>query len=435
MIPSPRLMVMILAAAPLLLAGAFVPPLVAAGVIYLLILAGYAVIDILLLPRRKAFTVRRIVPGRISLGVATRIRLEITNASRRKVEISLAEDLPEGFEADPPECKATFDPGASGVLEYRLTARRRGRHELAGMDVRVLPAMGLFYRQFRLGGGEAIHVYPNLVNLKRYEVLLRRGLTQQGLARLRRIGDGSEFESLMLYAEGDDMSRVDWKATARRSQLVVKNYQPERQQSIVVAIDAGRATAGEFAGISRLDYLVNAALMLAYVALRQGDWFSLVAFSDRIESYLPPVRLAGSIDHVAEALYKLQPRLVQSDYAAACRFLGLKTRKRSLICLMTDIIDRHASGEILSYMARFARRHLALAVTLSNPEIQALAAERLADASDPYSKAAAIDVLNARSQAVAAMRRTGVDVLDVAPLALTPDLINRYLTIKAARRL
>jgi uncharacterized protein (DUF58 family) len=369
------------------------------------------------------------------LGVAARIRLEVTNASRRRVEISLAEDLPGGLEADPSECKATFDPGASGVLGYRLTARQRGRHELAGMDVRVLPAMGLFYKQFRLSDGGAVHVYPNLVDLKRYDLLLRRGLTQQGLARLRRIGEGSEFESLMLYAEGDDMSRVDWKATAKRSQLVVRNYQPERQQSILVAIDTGRATAGEFAGISRLDYLVNAALMLAYVAMRQGDWFSLVAFSDRIESYLPPVRLASSIDHVAEALYKLQPRLAQSDYAAACRFLGLKTRKRSLICLMTDIIDRHASGEILSYMARFAKRHLALAVTLSNPEIKALAGQRLAAAPDPYSKAVAIDVLNARREAVVAMRKSGVDVLDVNPRALTPHLINRYLMIKATRRL
>ena len=245
----------------------------------------------------------------------------------------------------------------------------------------------------------------------------------------------THFESLRHYTQGDDMSRVEWKATAKRARLVVKNYEPERQQSVLVAIDVGRATAGEFEGISRLDYLVNAALMLAYVSLRQGDWFSLVAFSDRIESYLPPVRGIKSIDRVARALYELEPRLVEADYAAACRFLGLKNRKRSLICLMTDVIDREASSVILEYMARFARYHLPLAVTLANPELRRVAWQPLASEPDPFAKATALDVLQAREEALATMRRQGVGVLDVSPHSLSPDLINRYLSIKATRRL
>lgn len=231
------------------------------------------------------------------------------------------------------------------------------------------------------------------------------------------------------------MARIDWKATARRGQLFVRNYQPHRQQSVLVALDVGRATAGEFEGLSRLDYLVNAAMLLSYVCLRQGDWFSLVAFSDRIESYLPPIRRLGNIDRVARALYELQPRLVESDYAAACRFMGLKNRKRSLICLMTNVVDRHASGVILAYMARFARHHLPLAVTLANPAVTAVAEQPIAESRDPYSKAAALDVVMARSEALTEMRRNGVDVLDVTPKQLTPELINRYLTIKWTRRL
>lgn len=436
MLPSGRLIILILAAVPIFLAGAAFGPLLGVGIVYVVMLIAYAVSDAIMLPRRGKFTINRIVPDRVSLAAPTRIGLQVHNASGRRVEIQLAEDLGETLEADPDQCGGVFEPGAGGTLEYRLTAKQRGRYQLCDLDVRVLPALGLFYRQFRLAVPTEIHVFPNLVNLKKYDLLLRRGLVhEQGLARLRRIGQGSEFESLMHYAEGDDMSRIDWKATARRSELVVKNYQPERQQSVLVAIDVGRATAGEFEGISRLDYLVNAALMLAYVTLRQGDWFSLVAFSDRIESYLPPVRRAQSIDRVARALYELQPRLVEADYGAACRFMGLKSRKRSLICLMTDIIDRQASGVILSYLARFARRHLALAVTLANPHIRALAETPIAKTPDPYSKAVALDVLAARREALAAMRQCGVDVLDVAPKALTPDLINRYLLIKATRRL
>jgi uncharacterized protein (DUF58 family) len=231
------------------------------------------------------------------------------------------------------------------------------------------------------------------------------------------------------------MSKVDWKATAKRSRLIVKNLEPEREQSVLVAIDVGRATAGEFEGISRLDYFVNAAMMLAYVSLRQGDWFSLLAFSDRIESYLPPVRHLKHIDRVARALYELKPRRAESDYSGACRFMGLKNRKRSLICLMTDVLDRESSAVIIGHMARFARYHLPLAVTLADPPLRAEAWAPLSDRTDPYAKAVALDALAAREEALADMRRRGVSVLDVEPKALTPDLINRYLLIKATARL
>jgi len=436
MLPAPRLIIMVMASAPVFFAGALWAPLTGIGVIYVLVLVSYMVVDALLLPRRGSLTIERVIPERLSLGVPTSVCFEITNKTRRRVQVSLAEDLPEDMEAVTPPPVGVFDPGACGTLYYRVVARSRGRYALAGVDVRALPSMGLFYRQFRAELPAEVAVFPNLVNIDRYELLLRKGLSyEQGLARLRRIGQGSEFESLRSYIHGDEMSRVDWKATAKRSRLIVRNMEPERQQNILVALDVGRATAGEFEGMSRLDYLVNATLMLAYVVLRQGDWFSLVAFSDAIESYLPPIRRVESIERVARALHELQPKLVEADYAAACRFLGLRSRKRSFVCLLTDVIDREASSVIVEYMSRFARRHIALAVTLSNPEIGELAEEPLSRSADVYSKAVALDVMAARREALTAMRHQGVEVLDASPHALLPELINRYLQIKATRRL
>jgi uncharacterized protein (DUF58 family) len=427
---------MVLGAAPLFMAGVIYAPLTGVGVIYVLLLAAYAGVDALLLPRRRQVQVKRLVPERISLGVGGRVVFEVFYTGRRSLEIRLAENVPQDMEMHPLECVGVVGPGAGSVLEYRLLARKRGRYQLSDVDVRLRPVLGLFYRQFRLQLPAEVQVFPDLVNVKKYELLLRRGLTvEQGLARIHQLGQGWEFESLRPYAEGDGMSHVDWKATAKMGRLIVRDYQVERKQSVMVAIDVGRATAGEFEGFSRLDYLVNAALMLAYVSLRQGDWFSLVAFSDRIESYLPPVRRVESIDRVARTLYHLEPRLVESDYAAACRFMGLKNRKRSLLVLMTDVIDREASAVIIAYLARFARSHLPLAVTLADAEVRGVAAQSLASRPDPYGKAAALDVLVAREEALQAMRRRGVDVLDVPPRALTPQLIHRYLSIKATRRL
>jgi len=436
MLPAPRLALCFLAVSLLLLAGGVWAPLAPAGGLALAALAVYAAIDLCLLPRRRGLEIRRRLPGRLSLAEPTSVYFDVRYTGRRPIRLLLAERLPDGFEAGPAVCAATLAPGQETTLTYRLTARRRGAYTLAAADVRIRPAMGLFERQFRLDARSDIQVFPNLANLERYELLLRRGLTrEQGLARLRQLGQGMEFESLRQYGQGDDISRVDWKATAKRSQLIVKNFQPERQQSVIVALDVGRATAGEFAGLSRLDYLVNATLMLAYVVLRQGDWFSLLAFSDRIESYLPPVRGVAKVEKVAEALHNVHPRLVESDYGTACRFLDLKNRKRSLLCLMTDVIDRHASDVVLAYMARFARRHLPLAITLANPEINDLAEQPLAQTPDPYAKAVATDVLTIRQEALLQMRRLGVGVLDVPPDALTAKLINRYLLIKSTRRL
>jgi len=436
MLPSKRLILMLLAAGPIFLAGAVFETAVGLGAIYLIVLLAYMALDALLLPRKRSFTIRRIVPSRVSLGAATTFEIDLKYTGRRHIDLRLADDLPEGLEPVGAPPSAAFAPRQRRTLTYKLMARHRGRHSLDALDVRVLPAMGLFLRQFRLHVPADVRVFPDLVNLKRYDLLVRRGLMREaGLARIRQFGKGGDFESLRAYVPGDEMTHVDWKTTARHSRLFVRTYQPQRQQSVLVALDVGRATAGEFEGFSRLDYLVNATLMLAYVSLRQGDWFSLLAFSDRIESYLPPIRRLANIDQVARALHELQPRLVESDYGAACRFLGLKNRKRSLICFLTDVIDREASGMVLAYLARFAKHHLPLAVTLANPEIIAVAEQPIGDAPDAYSKAAALDVLTARKEALADMRRNGVDVLDVTPGQLTPELINRYLTIKWMRRL
>jgi len=436
MLPSPRLIILVMAAAPLFLAGTMYEGAAALGVMYAIALACCVCLDALLLPRRRQIEVKRNIAARISVGYPTVMSFTVQNHTRRSIRIQVAQDSPPEIDIQPPQCEATLRPGQTAELECRVTAHQRGTHSLGRIFVRALPSTGLLYRRLSLDLPGEIQVFPNLMNVQRSELLARRGASdEQGLARLRHIGQGYEFESLRRYVRGDEINRVEWKVTARRADLIVKNFEPERQQSIIVAIDVGRATAGEFEGLSRVDYLVNATLMLACIALRQRDLFSLVAFSDRIESYLPPVSGVKNIERVAKALFQLQPRLVESDYGAACRFLGLKNRKRSLLCMMTDVIDRQASDVFIAYMARFARYHLPLAVTLANPEVQQAAHQPLATCEDPYAKAVALDVLAAREQALIAMRRKGVSVLDVPPKRLTPELINRYTMIKATRRL
>lgn len=435
-LPSPRLIVLVLAVVPLFLAGAFVEPLIALALMALLSIAFVAAVDWLVVGARTRVTIERTLPQRVSIAVPVRFRYRIHNESKVRLQIRFTEVIPEDLVIEPEAFSLDLGPGESRDLEATLTATRRGTRKLTSLDVRSLPARGLLIRQTTLEQGQEVRVYPNLVNIKRYDLMLRRGVTdEQGLARVWRPGTGSEFESLRHYVQGDDLGRIDWKATARRGTAIVRNFEAEKRQSVIVALDLGRASAAESGGMSRLDVFVNATLMLAYVCLRQGDWFSLMAFDEKVVSYLPPIRGIKSIERVADALCDLEPRLVEADYGAACRFLGMRNRKRSLMVLMTDVIDKDANDVMIAYMARHARVHLPLVVTLRDPDVEAVAEAALAEAADPYVKAVALDSLAVRAEALVEMRRRGVGVIDTMPHALTPQLIHRYLTIKSTRRL
>jgi uncharacterized protein (DUF58 family) len=174
---------------------------------------------------------------------------------------------------------------------------------------------------------------------------------------------------------------------------------------------------------------------LTYVAIKQGDFIGLLAFSDRIESYVPPLRGRAALGRINEALYRLEPRLREPSYEEACRFLALRHRKRSLIVVLTDVVDATASSPLLAHMAHFARRHLPLCVTLRNLEVEQLAAQRPDRVADCFAKTAAIELLDRRREALRRMRSTGVDVLDVDPRHLTPRLLSHYLDLKSRQRL
>ncbi len=436
MIPSRQTVVALLIGSVLLALSALIPLLLVVAFAWVCMIAVLCLLDLVTLPKLASLRIRRRLPKKFSLNVPARVDYHIENNSSATRRIQLAENWPEAFVPDSPSRSATVQAGARGDIPFTVTPAVRGDFTLKRLDVRLMSFMGFWWRQTAWGQEDPIRVYPNLRNFQTFEIRIRRNMQfARGLGRMRRMGQGDEFESLRDYEHGDPLSVVDWKATARRAEPIVRNFQPEQRQNVLIAIDTGRATAGRFEKMTRLDCLVDAALMLSYVVLRQGDYLSLLAFNDRIESYVPPMRGLSNIPTAADELYKLHSRKVESDYAMACRFLSLRNRKRSLLCILTDVLDRQASGVLLSYVARFARRHLPLAVTLGDPQLTRLAGARLGQATDPFAKAVAVDMLKSRQEALAAMRRSGVDVLDVPPGQLMTSLVDHYLRIKSNHRL
>jgi uncharacterized protein (DUF58 family) len=386
--------------------------------------------------RGPGLSIDRIAGRTLSLGGANRLGWQVENRSLWPAALVLRDDLPVEFEVSRRRVPVRVPAGGEAVAWYHARPERRGQYVLGDVHGRRLSRWGLVVHQFRVERSDEVRVYPNLMDVARYHLLARQHRRQQfGLTPTALAGEGSELESLRPYRPGDRPQRIHWKATARRYEPVSKDYQLERSQNVLLVLDAGRLMSVRLNGLSRLDYSINAALMLAHVALRQGDRVGLLAFAGEIQAYVPPRGGRGTFQSVLDALYNLEATLSQPDYDRACRYLALRNRRRSLLLVFTEMPDRESCEPLPSYLARFARRHVAVTVSLTDPAVIAAADQPVTGVHPAYSRAVAAQLLTERSLALHALRRQGVTVLDSRPDQLTPEVVNEYLRLKFRSRL
>lgn len=433
--PSFKFVFLFLSPAPFLVLfpvdGAFVATLV-----FDLVLCLIWAFDAIHSVRADRLEIDRICPKQISLGGSNPVGWSVRNRSGRRVAFELTDDVPPEWKKDRASIGGTILGNSFAEIQYRIRPTVRGLFTMGDIHLRFTTPLGLGQRQVRIPRSDEVKVYPNVANLSRYDLAVQRQkLAQLGMVSTRFLGKGSLFESLREYVPGDDLGDVAWKATSRRGKMLVRNYESEKSQNLLVLIDCGRLMTAEIDDLSRLDYAINASLLLTYVAMKQGDRIGMIAFSNEIESYLPPLKGHRALSRMNDALYRLEPRLVESDYERACRFLALQHRKRSLIVLFTDVIDKNASSVLMGYTARFARKHLPVCVAFRNLEVEGIAQSPVESASACFSRAVALQMLERRKEALAQMRRFGVDVLEADPRTMTPRVIDRYLRLKRSRRL
>ena len=252
--------------------------------------------------------------------------------------------------------------------------------------------------------------------------------------RLR--GGENEFEALRDYQRDDDYRAIDWKATARRQKLITREYQQERNQSVLCMLDCGRLMTAESQGLSQLDHALNAVLMLAHVATRAGDQVGLCAFDTRVRAYLPPQGGRRAAQRVVAASYDIHAQIVETDFEAAYGFLSQRLRKRSLVVLFTQVVDEVSARSVVRTVHSLGPRHLPLAVLFRDEALDQMAEPRgLVKVGDLYQRAAAAEAILWRDRLVRDLQEAGALVLHVPPRKLTLGLINRYLNIKAQRLL
>lgn len=431
MIPAGRLWLLLcLLALPTMAAGFITglgPLIVLLDVLLLLVAAADFV-----LARRAPIKIWRELPVRLQVGVANPVTLHLINTANRAVRLDVRDDSPEEFESKPGVLSLTISASSRAKLHYTTTPGKRGKFEFGALHLRVRGPFGFTWHERMVPASVAVSVFPDMRGASR--LLLSDAaldFVNLGLRQLRRDGRGSEFARLRDYSQGDSVRDVDWKATARRGRPVTRVMESERSQTVLIGVDAGRSMAARVDGLTKLDHAVNAALFLAFVAVRNGDRVGLVVFADGIKTYLAPS--AGRLQYrkIVDALYTAKPHLTYVDYLALFKELNVRLLKRSLLCVFTDFIDEDQAQTMVDPMRRLAKRHVPLCLSVKDAALAQLLETAPQDAEVAYQHAVASELLLEREAMKRKVGRDGVTVVDVEANQLSLAAVNQYLEIKA----
>jgi uncharacterized protein (DUF58 family) len=386
--------------------------------------------------RDDELTVSREVPLKLSIGVPNPVTLRFENASGREAYLSGRETPPASFGGVRTLGDVVVPRRDASEVTLSFVPPSRGRFSFGDVGVRSFGPRGLAGWQFRAPLAEEVHVYPDIQAVHRYALLARKGtLYEIGVKAARYVGAGTDFESLRDYQPGDDYRDIDWKATARRAKPVTRRFEAERSQTMVLAVDAGRLMTPRVDGLAKLDRAVNAALLLAYLGTEADDHVGLLVFGRDVQTYLPPRKGHRQFLAIMEALYRVEGRLEEPDYASALRYLAARLSKRSLVVMFTDLVGTEPSRRLLGVLGSLAPRHLPLVVTQRNREVEARATAEPQVESDVFASAVAEGLLRDKASALRVLQARGVLALDVDPAQLSVAAVNRYLEVKGRGQL
>jgi uncharacterized protein (DUF58 family) len=399
-------------------------PMLAADGLLLLLAAGD-----LSLGWRLAVEVRRQTPDVLSLNRDHPVGLTLRSRSKRPVTVDLTDELFPAARAQGLPITVALAPRQEDQASYQLRSLKRGRWALGGHHLRWSTPLGLWSRQSRIQAEDEVRVFPDIRAVHALQLMARQD-RMPGMRSSRRRGGENEFDALREYRRGDEFRSVDWRATARKGRLISRDYKVEENQNLMFVLDGGRLMTTEVGGLSLYDHALNATLMLAHVAARNGDNVGLVSFAERMDAFVAPVRGPRAPHTLVNAVYRVYPRLVDADVVTAMETVSRRVRKRTLMLVFTQVVDDISAQALLKSLRAVQPRHLPVCVLFRDEEIEAIAAGDPAVV-DPYTRAAAAEMLAWRDHLLSQLQAAGALVVDVPTQGLAQSLIARYLEVKA----
>jgi uncharacterized protein (DUF58 family) len=415
----------------------FLPWLGDLPVVTFLVFVLLVLIDGILLYRTKRDVfLRRDIPERLSNGDENELKIYIENFYSFSIHVGIIDEIPFQFQKRDLWFKSNLKSGERKTIIYTLRPTKRGEYIFGQTRLYVQSPLGLVSRRFNIGDEATVPVYPSFLQLRRYELMaISNRLTEFGIKKIRRLGHSMEFDQVKNYVQGDDYRTVNWKATARKGELMVNSFTDEKAQHVYCVIDKSRAMKMPFEGLSLLDYAINASLVLSNVALVKQDKAGLITVAEQIGSVVPADRRPTQLGKIMEVLYKEKTRYLELNMEALYTRVRGVLRQRSLVVLFTNFESMSALNRQLPYLKRIAKYHLLLVVFFENTELKEITEKPVQDVEDIYIQTIANKFAYEKKLMVRELAKHGILSILTPPDQLTINVVNRYLAIKAQQKI
>ena len=393
--------------------GYVFPQLFMGAKILLFIFAAMVVVDAVMLYHRRGITAKRTCSERFSNGDKNVVKISLESKYSFPVWLTVIDEAPEVFQRRDISYKSQLTAMGKNTIRYTLRPMKRGVYSFGKIRCFTRTVLGLVERRYTLGNAEDVKVYPSYMMLNRYELLaISNNLTEMGIKRIRRAGNNTEFEQIKDYVKGDEYRSINWKASARRNQLMVNVYRDERSQQIFSVIDKGRVMQQSFRGMTLLDYSINASLVLSYVAMRRDDKAGLITFADKMDTFVAPSKQTGQMQLLL------------------CANVHKQVSKRSLFVIYTNFSGMTALNRQLAYLKLLSQWHRVLVVFFEDAEMNDYIRSPKHSTEEYYQHVIAEKFACEKRLIVSTLRQHGIYSVLTTPDKLSIDVINKYLEMK-----
>jgi uncharacterized protein (DUF58 family) len=398
-----------------------------------LLLVTLTVLDtIILFLAKTGVKGKRVLPEKFSNGDENPVNLVINNYYTFNVNVTIIDEIPKQFQVRDFSIVRKLEASSVSEIEYKLRPVERGEYHFGKLNIYVTSVFGLIARRFTADDNAMVPTYPSFMQLRKYDLIaISNNLHQYGIKKIRKIGHTMEFEQIKDYVLGDDLRTINWKATAKRNQLMVNQFQDEKSQPVYSIIDKGRVMKMPFDELTLLDYAINASLVISNVALKKQDKAGILAFSKKVENIVVAERRTSQMNLILETLYNVSTDFHESDYSRLYADVKRNITQRSLMLLYTNFETLDSLHRQLPYLKGIAKSHLLVVIFFKNTELNNLITEKAETVQQAYDKVIAEKFAFEKRLIVNELQKYGIQSILTSPQDLTIDTINKYLEIKA----
>lgn len=397
------------------------------GILLLLFVA-----DMLITPGKKYLEVIRQCDEKFSLGSGNEIVLTVINKSGYPLNVELADTVPLFFKRSHMTVKVKAVPHGESEGSYAVVPEKRGEFIFGNIYAKYTGILNLCVKKAEFEASASYKVYPNLKDLRRYRLAaMKKSPLLYGVKKSRVYGTGTEFDSLREYGQSDDYRKMNWMATARANKPMVNTYTPEKNQQVFILLDSSRVMNSEIQFIKKLDYAINSAFLLAEAAIKNGDNTGLMVFDSDIRRFVKPGKGMGHFQLIADHLYNVEENFVTADYRGALVHLNGKQKRRSLLCIFTELFNTDEALQLAKALKTIARHHIPLVITIKDMRLYELANTEVKESGDVFLKGASLKLLEEREKIGRVFGESGIQAMDIPPDRLSIEVVNKYLTMKS----